>query len=62
MTQKFWERWFIASLVLFCALFLLGTLPGSIELFPDFLFVFIPATINLAICIIWGTKDSTYED
>lgn len=59
MKQKFWERWFIVSLVVFGCLFFIGTLPGSVDAFPDFLFVFIPSVINLAICIMYGTKDST---
>lgn len=59
MTQKIWERWFITSLVLFGALFFIGTMPGSVEAFPNFLWAFIPSVINLAICLYYGTKDST---
>ena len=58
MKQLTWERWFISSLVLFVALFFIGTLPGSVDTFPYFLWVFIPSIINLAACVIYGTKES----
>lgn len=58
MKQKTWEIWFVISVLVFSCLFLVGTLPGSVEAFPNFIWFFIPSTINLAICVIYGTKDS----
>lgn len=58
MKQLAWERWFIVSVVALASLFFIGTLPGSVEAFPYFLWVFIPSIINLAACVICGTKES----
>lgn len=58
MKQLTWERWFIISIVAFASLFLVGTLPGSVDTFPYFLWAFIPSIINLAACIICGTTPS----
>ena len=59
MRQRVWEMWFIASLLVFGSLFFVGTLPGSVDAFPNFVWYFIPSVINLAICIYYGTKEST---
>ncbi len=59
MKQRVWEMWFITSLAIFGSLFLVGTLPGSVEAFPNFLWYFLASTINLVICLYYGTKDST---
>jgi len=58
MKQKVWETWFIASIIVLGSLFFVGTLPGSVDAFPYFLWVFIPSMFNLAICIYYGTKES----
>ncbi len=58
MKQSTWEIWFIISVIVFASLFLVGTLPGSVNAFPYFLWVFIPSIINLAVCIICGTISS----
>lgn len=58
MRQLAWERWFIISVVAFASLFLVGTLPGSVDTFPYFLWVFIPSIFNLAACVIFGTTPS----
>ncbi len=58
MRQLAWERWFIVSVVTFISLFFIGTLPGSVDAFPYFLWAFIPSIINLATCVIYGTKES----
>jgi hypothetical protein len=59
MKQNIWEVWFISSVGIVFGLFMIGTLPGSVEVFPSFLWYFIPSVINLLICIYCGTKDST---
>jgi lipopolysaccharide export LptBFGC system permease protein LptF len=56
MKQRFWEVWFISSVGVFLGLFMIGTLPGSVEVFPTFLWYFIPSIINLAVCLYIGTK------
>ena len=58
MRQKTWEIWFISSIIVFGSLFLVGTLPGSVDALPYFLWFFIPSVFNLAICIYNGTKES----
>jgi len=58
MKQKVWEVWFISSIIVLGSLFFVGTLPGSVDAFPYFLWVFIPSMFNLAICIYYGTKES----
>lgn len=58
MRQKVWEIWFIISVVISIALFLVGTLPGSVDTFPDFLYGFIPAIINLVVCVCYGLTSS----
>jgi hypothetical protein len=59
MKQSIWEAWFISSVGIVFGLFMIGTLPGSVEVFPSFLWYFIPSIINLLICLYYGTKDST---
>jgi lipopolysaccharide export LptBFGC system permease protein LptF len=56
MKQSIWEVWFISSVGIFLGLFMIGTLPGSVEVFPTFLWYFIPSIINLAVCLYIGTK------
>ncbi len=58
MKQTTWETWFIVSIIIFAALFLVGTLPGSVETFPYFLWAFIPSIINLVVCVCYGAKES----
>jgi hypothetical protein len=59
MKQKVWEMWLIISVIVFGCLFFIGTLPGSVDAFPSFLWFFIPSIFNLAICVCYGTKEST---
>lgn len=56
MKQSIWEAWFISSVGISFGLFMIGTLPGSVEVFPTFLWYFIPSIINLAVCLYYGTK------
>lgn len=58
MRQKFWELWFLVSVVVFSAFFFVGTLEGSREMFPNFLWGLVPSIINLAICIYCGFKEN----
>jgi hypothetical protein len=56
MKQDIWEVWFISSVGISFGLFMIGTLPGSVEVFPTFLWYFIPSIINLAVCLYYGNK------
>lgn len=56
MRQTYWERWFLISVIIFFAFFFVGALKGSAQAFPNFLYGFIPATINLAVCVLYGLK------
>ena len=58
MRQKAWERWFNISTIILFSLFLVGTLPGSVDAFPYFLWVFIPSIINMSVCVLYGLKPS----
>lgn len=56
MKQRVWELWFLSSVIVFGTFFFVGTIEGSQEAFPNFLWGFIPALFNLAICSYYGTR------
>jgi lipopolysaccharide export LptBFGC system permease protein LptF len=58
MKQITWEVWLYISVFVFFSLFFMGTMPGSVTAFPNFLWYFIPSVINLAVCLFYGLKDS----
>ena len=58
MRQHVWELWFLSSALVFFAFFFIGTIDGFQQAFPNFLWVFIPSIINLAVCIYYGTKQT----
>ena len=58
MRQHVWELWFLSSALVFGGVFFLSTIDGFQEAFPNFLWVFIPSIINLALCSYYGTIPS----
>jgi hypothetical protein len=56
MKQSTWEAWFIVSIIASSSLFFVGTIEGSRDMFPNFLWAFIPSIINLAVCLYYGLK------
>jgi len=58
MNQRVWELWFLLSALVFGGIFFLSTIEGFEEAFPNFLWVFIPSIINLAVCVYYGTKQT----
>jgi hypothetical protein len=56
MKQSTWEVWFIASVLLFSAVFFVGTVEGSREVFPNYVWALGSSVINLAVCFYYGSK------
>lgn len=56
VNQTAWETWFIVSIVIFFAYFFVGTLPHSVEHYPNWLPFMIGSVINLLVCIYYGTR------
>ena len=56
MKQSIWEYYFLAALIAFFALFFIGTIEGSKELWPEWPHYFAFTTINLLISIVIGLK------
>ena len=56
--QNQWEIWFISSIIIFTAYFLVGAFPGSKIAFPSWPYFFVISIINLLICLYFGTKKS----
>jgi hypothetical protein len=56
LTETIWETWFVASIVIFFAYLFVGTLPNSLDQFPNWLPFFIASIVNLSICIYYGVK------
>lgn len=52
--QFLWEVWFYTSTSLFAFMFILGTLDGSKEFLPNYLWYFGASFINVMACIIIG--------
>lgn len=58
MRQHVWELWFLSSALVFGGLLFISTIDGFNEAFPNFLWGFIPALFNLAVCVYYGTTPS----
>jgi hypothetical protein len=57
--QTMWEYWFVASVIIFLAYLFVGTLEGSMIMFPNWLPFMLLACVNLIICIYYGLKPRT---
>ena len=58
LKQSTWETWFIISVILLLSFLFVGTLPGSVQTFPNFCYGAIPVTINFLVCIFIGSQSS----
>lgn len=54
--QLIWETWFLMSVFIFMAYFFVGMLEGSREFFPNWIYFFGVACINLILCVGYGFK------
>ena len=56
--QTLWEAWFVSSILIFAMYFFVGTLDGSMDMFPNWLPFFVISFINLITCLYVGSKKS----
>ena len=54
--QFMWEMWFISSAVIFLSFFLVATMEGSKDAFPNLPIFATISLFNLAICVYKGCK------
>jgi len=56
LNYKIWEKWLYVSIVWFIGMFLVGTMLGSVQVFPNWDLGFLICCINLLACIGVGLK------
>ena len=54
--QTMWETWFVASVIIILAFLFVGTLDNSVNTYPNWIYYFSIAFINLLICLYYGFK------
>lgn len=54
--QTMWETWFVASVIIILAFLFVGTLDNSVNTYPNWIYYFSIAFINLSICLYYGFR------
>jgi hypothetical protein len=54
--QTMGETWFVASFIILFAYLFVGTLEGSMQMFPNWPYFAGLALINFLICLYYGTR------
>ena len=54
--QTMWETWFVASVIIILAFLFVGTLDNSINTYPNWIYYFSIACLNLSICLYYGFR------
>jgi len=54
--QTMWEMWFVTSVIVFLATMFVGTIEGSVQMFPHFDMWLGLVFLNLVFCIFNGLK------
>ena len=62
MKQKTWEIWFVLSIIIFLSLMIIGTLHGSKQFCPNWLYYILGSIINMLACIYIGIKTTSEDD
>ena len=62
MKQKTWEIWFILSCIIFLSLIFIGTLEGSKQFCPNWLYYTLGSIINMLVCIYVGIRTPSEDD
>ena len=56
MSYVKWEIWFVLSMISLISMLFIGTLPGSVQAFPNYLYGLALVVINFIVCIAYGNK------
>ena len=62
MKQKTWEIWFILSCIIFLSLIFIGTLEGSKQFCPNWVYYTLGSIINMLTCIYVGIRTPSEDD
>lgn len=62
MKQKTWEIWFILSCIIFLSLIFIGTLEGSKQFCPNWLYYTSGSIINMLAAIYVGVRTPSEDD
>ena len=62
MKQKTWEIWFILSTIIFLSLIFIGTLEGSKQFCPNWLYYMLASITNMLAAIYVGLKIPSDND
>ena len=62
MKQRTWEIWFILSCIIFLSLIFIGTLEGSKQFCPNWLYYILGSIINMLVCIYVGIRTPSKDD
>lgn len=54
--QTMWEMWFVTSVVGVLSTIFLGSLDGSVEMFPNYPYWASAVMINFLVCLYYGCK------
>ena len=62
MKQRTWNIWFTLSCIIFLSLIFIGTLEGSKQFCPNWLYYMLGTIINMLACIYVGVRTPSEDD